>query len=216
VNKRFVRKLFCSRFLVFTAYCLLLTAVVLPLSCKEKEAPEKKQVYVENPYSAETVFAETKRKLEAHPEDIDEWYHLGDLYERSGQYADAVDCYKKIIKLLPAQGYAYLKMGTAYQQLGKSQEAVAALKEAIRYMPRYAVAYNNLGTAYGKLGQNHEEISALKKALQLRPGYVTARFNLGMAYLRMGDKKAALQQYALLNDVSSGAAEDLKKEIDKR
>ena len=203
------------RFLLFAAYCLLLTVAVFSLSCKGKETTqEKKQVPPGSPYSPESVYVETRQRVEAHPEDADAWFHLADLYERNGQYAEAIDAYKKVSALKPSLGYVYVKMGTSYVRLGKSAEAVEALKKAVRYMPGYAVAYNNLGIAYGKLGRNSEEIAALKKALQLRPGYVTARYNLGIAYLRVKDRKAALQQYVLLKNVETGAAEALKKEID--
>jgi len=194
---------------------LLVIVAALFFSCKGKETTqERKQGPVVNAYSAESVYLETRQRVEAHPEDADAWFHLADLYERNGQYAEAIDSYKKVSKLRPSQGYVYVKMGTAYDQLGKPAEAVEALKKAVHYMPGYALAYNNLGIAYGKLGSNHEEIAALKKALQLRPRYVTARYNLGIAYLRVKDRKAALQQYGLLKDVETGAAEALKKEID--
>jgi tetratricopeptide (TPR) repeat protein len=195
---------------------LLAIAAALSFSCKGKETTqERKQGNVINPYSAESVYLETRQRVEAHPEDADAWFHLADLYERNGQYAEAIDAYKKVAKLRPSQGYVYFKMGTSYDRLGQPGEAVEALKKTVHYMPRFAVAYNNLGIAYGKLGRNREEIAVLKKALQLRPSYVTARYNLGIANLRVRDWKAALQQYELLKDLESGTAEALKKEIDK-
>ncbi len=194
---------------------LLVIVAALSFSCKGKETPqEKKQVTAVNPYSSESVYVETRQRVEANPKDVDAWFHLADLYERNGQYGEAIDAYEKVLSLKPAQGYVYLKIGTDYDELGKPNEAVEALKKAVRYMPGYAVAYNNLGIAYGKLGSDREEIAALKKALQLRPRYVTARYNLGIAYLRVKDKKAALQQYGLLKDVETGAAGELKKKID--
>ena len=195
--------------------CLVLFAV-LSFSCKGKETTqERKQGAIVNPYSAESIYLETRQRVEAHPEDADAWFHLADLYERNGQYAEAIDAYKKVSKLRPSQGYVYFKMGTSYDRIGKPGEAVEALKKAVHFMPAFAVAYNNLGIAYGKLGRNLDEIAALNKALQLRPSYVTARYNLGIAYLKVKDRKAALQQYGLLKDVESGTAEALKKEIDK-
>ena len=195
--------------------CLVLFAAT-SFSCKGKETTqERNQGVAANPYSAESVYLETRQRVEAHPEDADAWFHLADLYERNSQYSEAIDAYKKVAKLRPSQGYVYFKMGTSYDRIGKPGEAVESLKKAVHYMPGFAVAYNNLGIAYGKLGRNHEEIAALKKALQLRPSYSTARYNLGIAYLKVKDTKAALQQYALLKNLDTGTAEALKKEIDK-
>jgi tetratricopeptide (TPR) repeat protein len=38
---------------------------------------------------------------------------VADLYDRNGQYTEAIDAYKKVIELKPDMGYAYFKMGTA-------------------------------------------------------------------------------------------------------
>ena len=215
INNIVKENILFPRLLLLTVYCLLLTVAVFSLSCKGKETTQgKKQGAAFNPYSPESIYLETRQRVEAHPEDADAWFHLADMYERNGQYAEAIDAYKKVSALKPSLGYVYVKMGTAYDRLGKPGEAVEALKKAVNYMPGYAVAYNNLGIAYGKLGRNSEEIAALKKALQLRPSYVTARYNLGIAYLRVKDRKAALQQYGLLKNIETGTAEALKKEID--
>ena|SRR5208283_4866544 len=202
-----------AKFFLLPAFFIFLA--VLSFSCKGKETTqEARQGPVYNPYSTESVYLETRQRVESHPDDADAWFHIANLYEGNGQYAEAIDAYKKVAKLRPSQGFVYVKIGTSYDQIGKPREAVEALKKAVHYMPGYAVAYNNLGIAYGKLGRNREEIAALKKALQLRPLYVTARFNLGIAYLRDKNRKAALQQYGILKDVETGAAETLKKEID--
>lgn len=184
------------------------------LSCKKEEQPAKgKTAPGTNQYSGESVFDEVRKKVEKNPEDADAWYHLADVYERNGQYAEAIDSYKKILKIKPGAGYAYLKMGTAYDRINRPAEAVNALKKAVQYMPGYAVPYNNLGMAYGKLGNLDEEITALKKAIKLRPRYSAARYNLGITYLKKGDRKAAVSEYEALKDFDSGVAEMLSKEI---
>ncbi len=204
-----------NRLAVIPLLVLLAVGTVLSCSCKKEESPaEKKQGGAFNPYAVDTILFEAKKKVEEHPEDSDAWFRLADLYERNGEYTEAIDAYRKVSKLKPEQGYVYLKIGTLYDRLGQPGEAVEMLKKAVHHMPGYAVVYNNLGIAYGKLGKNSEEISALKKAIQLRPSYVTARYNLGIAYLRVKNKKAALQQYQALKNIATGAAEELRKEIE--
>lgn len=195
---------------------MLMLSVSLLFSCKKEETPEKTTVRNINPYTNESVFVEIKKKLKENPYDADSWYHLADLYDRNGQYAEAVDAYKKTIKLKPDMGYAYFKMGTAYDRLNQPAEAVAALKDAIKYMPDYAVAYNNLGVAYGKLGERDKEIDVLHKAIKLRPKYASARYNLGIAYLKSGNKKAAKKQYEFLKTIDNGLADALLKEINTK
>jgi tetratricopeptide (TPR) repeat protein len=194
----------------------LIIALLPVISC-EKEAPPSRKAPVQsiNPYASDSVFVEVKQKLQENPKDVDAWFHLGDLYERNAQYAEAIDAYKKVIGLKPDMGYAYLKMGTAYDRLNQPEEAVKILKKGIQRMPGFAVGYNNLGIAYGKLGKSGEEIAALKKAIKLRPSYSGARYNLGMTYLKVKNKKGAMREYELLKEFDEGAAEALLKEINK-
>ncbi|HXX57949.1 MAG TPA: tetratricopeptide repeat protein [Thermodesulfovibrionales bacterium] len=200
--------------LSLTVFVALVFIIPLIGSCKKEEAvPARKDVQETNPYSNESVFAEVKKKLQENPQDVDLWYRLADLYDRNGQYAEAVDTYKKVVEMKPDMGYAYFKMGTAYDRLNRPADAVPAFEEAIRLMPTYAAAYNNLGIAYGKLGKISEEIRVLKKATELRPRYASAHYNLGIAYLKSGNKKAALREYESLKDTDSSIAEALQKEI---
>jgi tetratricopeptide (TPR) repeat protein len=195
---------------------LLIFSLGIPACSKEKEHPAAKaHTAAINPYSSESVFTELKQKLQKNPDDVEALYHLADLYDRNGLYAQAIETYKKVLKLKPDMGYAYLKMGTAHDRLDQPAEAVAAFKKAEKYMHNYPVLYNNMGVAYGKMNKLNEEVSALKKAIKLRPTYTSAHFNLGITYLKLRNKKEAMKQYDALMKFDEGAAKVLLKEIDK-
>lgn len=196
------------------ALALLVLSPVL--SCKKEEpgaSSEGQSYQALNSYSENSVFMQVKDKLKQNPGDADEWYHLADLYDRSGQYPDAIEAYKKVVQLKPRMGYAYFKMGTAYDRMNRPADAVASLEKSIKYLPTNVVAYNNLGIAYGKLGKVKDEIRVLKKAIKLRSSYSAARYNLGVAYLKAGDRNAAQRQYDSLKDMDRGMAEALLKVI---
>jgi tetratricopeptide (TPR) repeat protein len=193
---------------------VLLLSFLLACS-KGGQTPENSSAPAVNPYSNESVFNEVQRKVQENPNDTDALYHLADLYFRNAQYKEAIETYKKVLKLKPDLGYAYLQIGTAYDRMNQPAEAVTAFHSAIKYMPAYAVAYNNLGIAYGKLNKLGEEVNSLKRAISLRPRYASARYNLGVTYLKMGNKKLALSEYEALKDFDEGTAEALMKEIQK-
>ncbi|HXX54049.1 MAG TPA: tetratricopeptide repeat protein [Thermodesulfovibrionales bacterium] len=208
-----------QRVRLLTERHVLLMFVMLLLSftaCKKEESQsEKTPPKAYNPYTAEAVFDEVRQELQKNPDDVDALFHLADLYERNGQYAEAIETYKHLTKIKPNAGYVYFKMGTAYDRLNRPEEAIQAFKKSVHYMPNHAVAYNNMGIAYGRLNKYQEEIAALKKAVQLRPSYSSARYNLGVTYLKIGNKKAALQEYESLKKLDEGAAETLMGEIKK-
>jgi tetratricopeptide (TPR) repeat protein len=194
--------------------CAVFISLSFLVSCKKEEQPPgKTAAKAVNEYSAESVFDDVRKQLEKNPNDVDALSHLADLYDRNSQYQEAIETYKKVVKLKPDMGYAYFKMGTAYDRLNKPAEAVEALKEAIKRLPKYPVVYNNIGIAYGKLGKYDEEIASLKKAIKLRPNYSAARFNLGITYLKTRNKKAAMKEYEDLQKFDEGAADSLLKEI---
>ena len=193
--------------------------LLLPLlpACSGGDQPSEKKAAGKavNPYSSGSVYDEVQLKLKENPNDAEALYHLADLFDRDAQYKEAIDTYKKVLKIKPGSGYIYFKIGTAYDRLDQPAEAVTAFQSAIKYLPSHAVAYNNMGVAYGKLNKQNEEITALKKAIKLRPRYSSARYNLGITYVKTGNKKAALEEYQALKDFDEGTAEALMKEIKK-
>src|SRR5271169_807333 len=125
INTILKKNMLFSRLLLLIVYCVLLTVAGLSFSCKGKETTQERTPGpAVNPYSAESAYLDTRQRVEAHPEDTDAWFHLGDLYERNGQYEEAIEAYKKVSKLRPSQGYVYVKIGTSYDRLGKPREAV--------------------------------------------------------------------------------------------
>ncbi|MEJ2696191.1 MAG: tetratricopeptide repeat protein [Candidatus Sulfobium sp.] len=196
---------------------LVLLIGVLPAvtSCKKSEEPPKQETsnVPLNPYTTDSIYNQVKQQLEKNPNDVAALYHLADLYDRNSQYVQAIETYRKVLKLKPDMGYAYLKIGTAYSRLNKPEEAVKAFKDAKKYMADYPVLYNNMGVAYGKMNKYQDEIRVLKKAIELRPRYSTARYNLGSAYLKIGKKKNAMKQYEELKKFDEGVAEALLKKI---
>lgn len=194
---------------------LLLAFVVLAITSCKKEEPRTNpsNSNVVNSSSNESVFDEVKKKVDQNPKDVDELYHLADLYDRNEQYAEAVETYRKVVALKPDMGYAYFKMGTALDRINQPAEAVNAFKKSVTLMPQNPVAYNNLGIAYGKLGRLNDEIAALQKAIKIRPHYSAARYNLGVTYLKTGSKQAAMKEYEALKTFDESLAEALLKEI---
>lgn len=191
-------------------------ALAVNAGCKKEEQPaEKSSGQAVSTYASDSVYLEIKKKIQDNPKDADSWFHLGDLYFRDAQYAQAVEAFQKTVEFKPDMGYAYVKMGTAYDRMNKPAEAIRALEQASKYMPEYPVIYNNMGVAYGKIGKFPEEAASLKKALKLRPRYAAAEYNLGITYMKMKNRKAAMGAYESLKKYDEGTAAALLKELDK-
>ncbi len=191
--------------------CLVLMTVLVCSSCSRE-----KEVAGPPPAAEKSIFEEVKEQTIKNPRDVEAWFHLGDLYDRSDMYKEAAEAFSKALEIDPTKGYAYVKLGTAYSRLQQYQNAIRQFEKGKKYLPKYPLLYNNLGVAYGKLGKTGEEIASLEKAISLNPSYASARFNLGMAYLRKGQRELALKQYNELTQIDVTAAQSLKKEIDAK
>ena len=193
------------------ALFIVIISSIMLLSCtseSERSAP---------PDSTEkSLFEKVKEQTVKNPDDVDAWYHLADLYDRSELYAEEIAALKKVVALDPGKGYAYIKLGTAYNRSGQYEDAIVNFEKAKQYFPKNPVLYNNLAVSYGKIGKLDQEIATLEKAIALRPRYATARHNLGVALLKKGKREEALKQYAELRKFDEGTAISLKKEIDRK
>ncbi len=196
----------------------LVMAVMLCMlpACSREDHKEKPKVSkAASQYSADTIFDEVYKQAQKKPNDIEALYHLADLYDRSAQYPEAIETYKKVVKLKPDMGYVWFKMATDFDRLNKPAEAVEAFRTAAKYLPNHAVLFNNMGIAYGKLGKDEDEIAALRKAIKIRSNYAAARYNLGITYLRKKNRAAAMKEYEALKEFDEGMADALHKEIEK-
>ena len=116
---------------------------------------------------------------------------LGDVLEKWGQYAEAVDAYRKRIELDPKNGTAHFDLGRVYlDKLQKYAEAVEELKLAVKLNPNDAPAFP--------------------------PRLYEAYYKLGLSYVEAKNKTAAMEQYQTLRKAGQTAyAERLLAEINK-
>ena len=102
------------------------------------------------------------------------------LEKAKGQYEDAVDDYKKAIKIDPMQYQAMNEMGYAYRKAGNFKDSVDAYNQALKVKPDFAPAIEYRAEAYLGLSMfkevqdaylslvrtNQDEAAALMKALE--------------------------------------------------
>jgi tetratricopeptide (TPR) repeat protein len=105
-------------------------------------------------------------------------------YVKRGMYREAVETFKKAVKVHPNFAEAHYNLGVAYEKIGKYEDAIEACKKVIRITPNYAMAYNHLGVVYTRLRMYWEAVEAHKQAVRINPDYANAYYNLGNTYLR--------------------------------
>ena len=86
---------------------------------------------------------------------------LGDLYEASGRYDEALAKLNEALKVNPRTLPAQMLVGVIYERKGDIAKAQQAYEKVLTLNPRFAPAANNLAWLYSEHGGDKE------KALQL-------------------------------------------------
>ncbi len=145
-----------------------------------------------------------KRAIELDPNDVCAYDWSGRMYYDLGRYREAVEVFRREVKQQPSAS-AYVFLGNAYVYLRQFAEGVDAYKQAISLNPS-EVAYYQLGVAYDYLREYGEAVEAYQRAIELKPSDEKAHYGLALAYLATHDKRAALEQYKILQTLDPNCA----------
>ncbi|MBI4384848.1 MAG: tetratricopeptide repeat protein [Nitrospinae bacterium] len=112
----------------------------------------------------------------------EEHFYRGNDLGRQGLYEDAIEEYKRSLKLNPSATVVYYNLGLACKKLGRHLEAAAALEEALRLEPQYLPAQVAMGSVYNLMERWEDAIAHLNVAVHRETGNAEAHGNLGWAY----------------------------------
>ena len=100
---------------------------------------------------------------------------LGFVLERMGLPEDAMDAYRKALKLDPGSGAAHYNLGSALARSGDSAQAERHLRAAIKADPKNAAAHQGLAQVLEQLGRADEARREMDQAKLLGAGSAAPR-----------------------------------------
>jgi predicted O-linked N-acetylglucosamine transferase (SPINDLY family) len=136
-----------------------------------------------------------QRAAELSPQVAEIHGNLGDAYQTSGQFDQAVASYRRALKIKPDFAEAHNVLGNALQSAGQPGEALASYYRALKINPDFAEAHSNLGNALRASGQLGEAIASCRRALIIKPAFAEAHSNLGDALQASGQLDEAIVSY---------------------
>jgi tetratricopeptide (TPR) repeat protein len=148
------------------------------------------------------AISEYRAVVDNDPRDIATLNMLGDLYAKSAEKRDAVNCYLQVADHYSTQGFAQ-KAIAVYNKITRIQpdsiEVSAKLAELHKVKGSLSEArshYMTLAEHYENNGHPLEALSMYKQIALLDPNNTEVCLNLAEAYIREGQRDEAVEAYA--------------------
>ncbi len=116
--------------------------------------------------------------ISKNPYDVHSYVNLGNVYQKKGDYVNAVNYYKKAQELDPSNSTVLVSMGTMYQTQGDYAKALETYDNMLSGNPYNEVLRYNKAQALRGLKRPNEAIDELVIALRLDPNYEDAKILL--------------------------------------
>lgn len=111
---------------------------------------------------------------------------LGNIYEGTGHYEDAVAQFESAVTTEPTSDDAYRSLADTYSRLGKLADAEKTYRRAIELRPHYWAGYSWLGAFYYSQARYAEAASMFSQVIALAPDGIRGYSNLGATYNAQG------------------------------
>lgn len=139
--------------------------------------------------------------LKLHPTYTGPFLGIGNIYNLTNRYPEALKSYDKVLELQPGYAPATTNKGITYRDWGKylgekKQDFAGAeekLKIAQQYDPKDQETLRLLGIVYGSKGDYQHSIEVLESLLKLYPDNSSALQNLAVSYAAIGETAKAEQ-----------------------
>lgn len=106
---------------------------------------------------------------------------LGRSYELAGRLDEAIEEYKKTLKINPLHQFTLRNLGLAMYKKGNLDESISFYRKALQSDPYLAEAHNDLGVALIDKKMLEEGIYHYQQAIKLKPTHPEAHANLEKA-----------------------------------
>ena len=144
---------------------------------------------------AEKCYRQILQTQPQNSEALNFYTKLGNVLRESGQFNDAINCFRKVLAANPQDANVYNDLGIVFCYQNQHPNAIECFQQALSLNPNDVNAHYNLGIVFKEQGQFEQAIDCYQKALALKPNYVEAHNNLGMVFYQQSQLTKAIECY---------------------
>ncbi len=122
-------------------------------------------------------------------------YNVAAELEKLGQIEQAVEHYKKVVRIKPDHGDTNFQLGSLLSRLGRLEEAQKYLSIDIKLRPGNVNSFINLGNALLRQRKTEQAIECYQYALKLEPENSLAHNNLGFCFAKQNEHETAVAHF---------------------
>ncbi len=142
------------------------------------------------------------------PADFRYWTSLGACLAHQGRFGEAIEDYRKSLRLSPHDPQTNFNLGLAYFKTGKLERAIQPLTVAEGALPQGAEQIRLvLGMSYYGTGQASKAIPYLEGAAGHEPANAELQLTLARAYLQANAFDKAREQFVRMLSVNPDSAQ---------
>lgn len=132
-----------------------------------------------------------RQTLKADPKHEQAMYRLGIVTAKMRQYPEAIEIWKRYVKLTNGSSQAYSNLAYTQDLAGLTNDAVASYEKGISRDPKSVPCRVNYGILLAKQGRTDQALAQLQTVLSP----AEAHYNIGSVYELQGKKQQARAEY---------------------
>ena len=138
--------------------------------------------------------AAVNEALRLDPDQAAVHYSLGNMYQQTGRYEDAIVALRRAISIQPDDDESHALLARVLAAKGDYAGASDEAKRAVDIRPSWTT-YFNQGRVEVTAGHLDKALTALRRTTELNPGFAGGFQMLGVTYQMMGDFDNAIGNY---------------------
>ncbi len=118
----------------------------------------------------------------------------GIALRKKGKIKEAIENYKRAIRIYSSIEGLHLELGIAYREIGDINNALREFEKEERLYPQKAAVYHNRGVAHKMQNRYKEALKEFNKAVNIDPKGEWVHYDTGITYREMGDIESAIEE----------------------